>query len=45
MPLAKINGVNLYYQVEGQGEPVLFIMGTGLTHSLWSRQVDAFKKR
>jgi len=45
MPLAKINGVNLFYDVEGQGEPVLFIMGTGLTHSLWSRQVDAFKKR
>jgi 3-oxoadipate enol-lactonase len=45
MPQAKINGVNLYYQVEGEGEPVLFIMGTGLTHALWSRQIDAFKHR
>jgi pimeloyl-ACP methyl ester carboxylesterase len=43
MPQAKINGVNLYYQVEGEGEPVLFIMGTGLTHALWTRQIDAFK--
>jgi pimeloyl-ACP methyl ester carboxylesterase len=45
MPQAKINGVNLYYQVEGEGEPVLFIMGTGLTHALWSRQIDAFKHK
>lgn len=45
MPHARINGVNLYYQVEGEGEPVLFIMGTGLTHSLWSRQVEAFKQK
>jgi len=45
MPNAKINGVNLYYQVEGEGEPVLFIMGTGLTHALWSRQIDAFKHK
>ncbi len=45
MPHARINGVNLYYQVEGEGEPVLFIMGTGLTHALWSRQVEAFKQK
>ena len=44
MPQAKINGVNLYYQVEGEGEAVLFIMGTGLTHALWSRQIDAFSR-
>jgi pimeloyl-ACP methyl ester carboxylesterase len=45
MPHARINGVNLYYQVEGEGEPVLFIMGTGLTHALWSRQVEAFRQK
>lgn len=45
MPIAKINGVNLYYEVEGEGEPVLFIMGTGLTHSLWSQQIAAFKQK
>jgi pimeloyl-ACP methyl ester carboxylesterase len=43
MPHAKINGVSLFYRVDGEGEPVLFIMGTGLTHALWQRQVDAFK--
>jgi 3-oxoadipate enol-lactonase len=29
MPHAKINGVNLYYEVHGEGEPFMFIAGTG----------------
>ncbi len=45
MPVEKINGVNMYYQVEGEGDPVLFIMGTGLTHALWGRQIEAFKQK
>jgi len=45
MPLAKINGTNLFYEIEGEGQPVLFIMGTGLAHTLWSRQITAFKPK
>jgi pimeloyl-ACP methyl ester carboxylesterase len=45
MPHANLNGVNLYYETEGNGDAVLFIMGTGLTHSLWNRQIEAFKGR
>ncbi len=45
MPLARINGASLYYEVEGEGQPVLFIMGTGLAHTLWSRQIAAFKPK
>src|ERR687888_476955 len=29
MPYAKVNDVNLYYEVHGEGEPFLFISGTG----------------
>jgi 3-oxoadipate enol-lactonase len=29
MPHVKINGANLYYEVHGQGEPFMFIAGTG----------------
>jgi len=27
MPLARLNGININYQVEGQGEPLVMIMG------------------
>ena len=29
MPYARVNDINLYYEVHGQGEPFLFISGTG----------------
>jgi len=45
MPLARINGASLYYEIEGEGQPVLFIMGTGLAHTLWSPQIAAFKPK
>ena len=31
MPYAKTGAVNLYYEVHGQGEPFMFIAGTGLS--------------
>ena len=33
MPLARLSGINIIYQVEGQGEPLMMIMGftAGLT--------------
>ncbi len=45
MPIAKINGASMYYRVDGQGDPVLFIMGTGLSHKLWESQVRAFETK
>jgi hypothetical protein len=27
MPLARLSGINISYQVEGQGEPLVMIMG------------------
>jgi 3-oxoadipate enol-lactonase len=29
MPIARVNGIDLYFEREGTGEPVLFISGTG----------------
>lgn len=38
----RLNGVDLYYEVHGAGEPLLLIHG-GLGHgALWSRQIPAF---
>lgn len=44
MPLARVNGLDIYYEVHGRGDPLLLIMGTGSNHSLWHNQVGAFSK-
>ena len=36
-------GIEMYYEVEGSGEPLLLIMGTAADHSSWSAQVAAYR--
>jgi pimeloyl-ACP methyl ester carboxylesterase len=43
MPIAKVNGININYTVEGRGEPLVMIMGLGGDQSAWKHQVSAFK--
>ena len=43
MPVAKVNGININYTVEGHGEPLVMIMGFGVDQSGWKRQVSALK--
>ena len=46
MPMTSLpTGIDLYYEVEGSGEPLLLIMGTASDHSTWSRQVEAYRDR
>ena len=35
MPHAKVNGINMYYEVHGEGFPLVFVSGTGGTHHSW----------
>jgi 3-oxoadipate enol-lactonase len=44
MPKANVNGINLYYQVHGKGEPLFLIQGFGGGHRGWFFQTRAFKK-
>jgi pimeloyl-ACP methyl ester carboxylesterase len=44
MPLARLNGININYQVEGQGEPLVMIMGFTANRSGWMPQTPFFKK-
>jgi pimeloyl-ACP methyl ester carboxylesterase len=44
MPLAKPNGTNIDYQVDGQGEPLVMIMGFAGNRSGWMPQIPFFKK-
>jgi 3-oxoadipate enol-lactonase len=45
MPLAKINGAELYYEVHGQGAPLVLAHGGASNHVSWYRQVVAFRER
>lgn len=44
MPKAKINEININYKVQGQGEPLIMIMGIAAGRYSWIFQTRAFKK-
>ncbi len=39
MPIAAVNGTNLYYHESGQGLPVVLLHGFPLDHRIWHKQV------
>ncbi|MDE2822882.1 MAG: alpha/beta hydrolase [Chloroflexota bacterium] len=44
MPYITIaSGTQIYYERIGSGPPLLLIMGTGLNHSVWDAQVEAYR--
>jgi 3-oxoadipate enol-lactonase len=44
MPKATVNGINMYYEVHGQGEPLVLIMGSFGTLEAWALQIPAFQE-
>ena len=45
MPAAQINGITLYYEEAGSGEPLLLIAGFTAHSMLWALQVPALAQR
>lgn len=45
MPHAEANGQSLYYEIAGEGEPLLLVMGLGADHLTWGPQVREWSKR
>ena len=46
MPFADVpNGMRIYYEEYGSGEPVLLLMGTGADHTFWGPQIPAYSER
>jgi 3-oxoadipate enol-lactonase len=45
MPTAKINGIDLYYEVHGEGPALVFAHGGGGNHLSWWQQVAAFSSQ
>ena len=41
---ADANGARLYYEVYGEGEPLLLIPGTGVNHLRWANQVPVYAR-
>ena len=41
----KINGVNLYYEIYGTGEPLLLIHGNSTGIKGWAKQIEYFSKK
>jgi 3-oxoadipate enol-lactonase len=35
MPKIKINDINMYYEMHGSGEPIVFISGFSCDHTVW----------
>jgi len=44
MSNVKVNGINMYYRVEGSGKLLVMIMGFGSPHSEWRFQTGLFRK-
>lgn len=44
MPFARVNGVNLYYEEHGAGEPMLLIMGFGGNTHGWVGQIPELSR-
>ncbi|MEM9829221.1 MAG: alpha/beta hydrolase [Bacteroidota bacterium] len=44
MPYAETNGIRMYYEERGSGEPLLLIMGITAPGSVWEKHVDYWDK-
>jgi len=44
MPKALVGGIHIYYEVYGQGEPILLIMGLGGSALGWQSQIPAISQ-
>jgi 3-oxoadipate enol-lactonase len=45
MPYADNSGVKIYWEEQGEGDPVLLIMGLGYTMDMWYRTAPALSQR
>jgi pimeloyl-ACP methyl ester carboxylesterase len=45
MPFITVNGLRLFYTLEGEGPPLLWISGLGQDHRNWWKQLPAFRDR
>ena len=44
MPEIKVNGINLYYEIHGEGPAVVLAHGMGGNHAIWYQQIGVLAK-
>jgi pimeloyl-ACP methyl ester carboxylesterase len=44
MATARVNGINIYYETQGKGEPLLLIMGLGANTTGWASQIPVLSR-
>ena len=42
MPSVNANGLRLFYQDTGSGPPLVLLMGHGLDHGFWAKQIPVY---
>ena len=45
MPYVLVNGINVSYQIYGEGQPLLFIHGLGSCGKDWEQQISTFSEK
>lgn len=45
MPVAKIRDIDMYYETNGEGEPLVLISGYSADHTSWAMHVPVFSKK
>lgn len=45
MPVARIRDIDVYYEVHGEGEPLMLVHGLGSSTEDWAPQVDYFARQ
>ncbi len=45
MPVANINGVNLYYEISGKGRTVVLLHGSNSSSQSWVNQIPVLSPR
>lgn len=45
MPKVKLNDIEMNYEVRGEGEPIIFIHGSGASWKMWKPQIEKFSKK
>ena len=44
MPIARINDIDMYFEIAGQGQPLLLLHGLGANIRNWDSQIQYFMK-
>jgi len=44
MPYTKVNGINIYYEIHGEGEPLVLVPGLSGDHTRWYRNLPGLAK-